>query len=77
MTTSWEKEGPRAVRPEPLPEDCLELVLNKEAAGYAFLFARVALHTDVNGERQVIRGREPEAISPRPESPRIFGESIS
>ena len=60
MTTSWEKEGPRAVRPEPLPEDCLELVLNKETAGYAFLFAGVALHTDVNGERQVIRGRKPE-----------------
>ena len=39
---------------------CLELVLNKEAAGYAFLFARVALHADINGERQVIRGRKPE-----------------
>lgn len=48
------------MRPEPLPEDCLELVLNKETAGYAFLFAGVALHTDVNGERQVIRGRKPE-----------------
>ena len=42
-------------------EDCLELVLNKEAAGYAFLFARVALYAEVNGERQVVRGREPEA----------------
>mgnify|MGYP007094153683 CR=1 FL=1 len=42
-------------------EDYLELVLNKETAGYAFLFAGVALYAEVNGERQVVRGREPEA----------------